>query len=395
MKFFFVTLILLSFAVDVYAVPSRKVEKLEKGGRLSTIRKRKLQDEDISNDSDNIFSHNKKCGKTKGKGGKTCVPTSSPTSSNAPTSAPFSTFPPTHDPTVSNNVIVTETKDGYVSFCQDTPSSTDVTEEVLVFKYNMYIKPQANVTDCVNSMETLLHFVLKDSFLQCDFESFAAFYVVSIRSDPRDEETGNSCNTSNDPVPSKESECFEVLANLTMSFSSSQETTKQDFLDDIGTYLSSSMSGGDFVFHNIVATSFQGFVDFSSTGRAVGAHTQETTDSNATGSVLGAMAGLSLFIIAVMSVRHRRQKQEVYLKQLETATDENEGSSLGLEDDQWVEPISSKVQLVLTSPGILGDDDKNYLNSKRNRFDPFVFTWTDLRFVLLATFQATALWIFI
>ena len=98
-----VVVFLLSFAIDSCSArnPAKKIPKVRKGGGIS-VQMRILQDEDsISNDGDNIFSHDKKgC---KGKGKICTPPTMQPSIPSSTSSAPTAsnTVMPSSTPTVS------------------------------------------------------------------------------------------------------------------------------------------------------------------------------------------------------------------------------------------------------------------------------------------------------
>ena len=98
-----VVVFLLSFAIDSCSArnPTRKIQKVRKGGGIS-VQMRILQDEDsISNDGDNIFSHDKKgC---KGKGKMCTPPTMQPSIPSSNPSAPTAsnTIMPSSTPSVS------------------------------------------------------------------------------------------------------------------------------------------------------------------------------------------------------------------------------------------------------------------------------------------------------
>jgi hypothetical protein len=288
----------------------------------------------------------------------TNAPSGEPSVSNAPTALIF---------------VTADSGEGRVSTCEATPPSSGTTQEqTLAFQYNLYITPQTNAADAVNTMETKLHSGMAQNFLVCDFGDVdAAFHIVSINSSPDDTVLDSeACITSNDPTPSVGTICVVVNAEMTMqayfpSRRKLQETDADpDVLDESADYLEASMANGDFAGGYIVQVSFQGFLNVKQeretppagvggdVAGVIGGETLQPANGNSNvvvGSAVIAVAAMCLMVVTVLSVRYRNSRRSAYLHHLEELSHVSDLDAGGEKLSSGTLPLSSdgKVELVM------------------------------------------------
>ena len=269
------------------------------------------------------------------------------------------------------------------STCVDEPPTEmgSTRPQILAYKYNLYLTEEGNPSQIARSLEYQLQFSLMNEFLQCEFDDIDSkiFEVVSISSQPFDTvNSGSACDTSNDPEPPLDGTlCVEVLGGIHLSvfFPSSNDNTNKrernrrqhrraqttnaspEVLDAFGKFLTSTMDGGDLTAEHVVQVTFQGFINEeqviisgpkveTGAGVFVGNPTDTTNVDklqagdgtlNSTGSTSGkfgvgsvAIAGTCLLLIAILSVRKRHRRPDLYDKHLDEC-----GSQISsLRDDQ-------------------------------------------------------------
>jgi hypothetical protein len=255
---------------------------------------------------------------------------------------------------------VTDTADGTISTCIEEPLQTGIKQDyVMVFKYNLYVTPEANQTSAIDLVEMLLHYGMAKEFLRCNFEEAAPFFVVSVGSSRNATVSNEDCDTLNDPVPPVDAECLVILSDVNMTvfypttYPLSGGTASPDIWNATGEYLNSSMANGDFVFvsGDVVQTTFQGFDDDNSTdvAAAVIVRASAVGSNNVVfGSAMAGLAAFCLLIITLFAVKLGRRRNAAYLKQLEGLNEANATFSMDGEEP-GLEYLSSdgKVQLVL------------------------------------------------
>jgi hypothetical protein len=262
-------------------------------------------------------------------------------------------------------MLIYETEDsgeGRVSTCEATPPSSGTTQEqTLAFQYNLYITPEANATDAVNTMEIKLHLGTAPRFLVCDFGDVnAAFHIVSVNSNPEDTVDSEACDRSNDPNPSVGTQCFVVNAEMTMqayfpSRRKLQETDAiPDVLDESADYLEASMANGDFVGGYIVQVSFQGFVNAQQQEEREippgdGGGVANGNSNVVVGFALIAIAAMCLMVVTVLSVRYRHSRRDADLIHLDGLSQVSDLSAGSEKPTSRTLPLSSdgKVELVM------------------------------------------------
>jgi hypothetical protein len=342
-----------------------------KGWRRNNSRYLKKICDEVSNDGDtnlreydNIFERepavNEKVrrrsrGKGAGRPTTTCAPTKTPSMPPSPIPSRISTVNPTWTMTMPfSDLEVAYVTDGSTSQCKTNSPTPKITEDqVFAFKYNVYLSSLANKSNAVGFVEILLHSKMAENLLICDYDDEAAFDVVSIGSNPDATITSDECDTTNDPVPPMNVECFVVISqlNITVHFSSSDQLqdTKENsgVMDAVSDYLNSTMANGDFVWGEIMQTSFQGFLgndDSDPTGVAQASAVNSV--NSALGSVMVAVATLCFFMIVAFVVQHKRQRKRAFLKHLEAVNASNESTRMD-GSEPGLEYLSSKIQLVL------------------------------------------------
>ena len=322
--------------------------------------------------------HSKKCGK--GKGESSCAPTMSPMPSSSPSlSLAPSTQPslspshtpsvspsksPSRSPSLSPSVSPTKTvmpsskpsakpsatptgryrevngENGSVTACRSGPpeDSGVKREETLVFRYHMFLVPDADPNEQAAIIEQHIHQGMSETLLSCDYDLGESAYVTSISRDPPDSISEDACNVTAESVPAQESSCYVVMAetSCTVFFTNSSRRVLQttdastDVMTATGSYLNASMGNGEFVSDEIVQVSFQGFVidedDGSGTssgnrGNVAGASRSAVTSATrsplALGSVILGLAILVLLLVFTFTSRMRNQQPKAYIKHLD------------------------------------------------------------------------------
>ena len=317
------------------------------------------------------------------------TPSISPTRS--PSEKPSSR--PSASPSISPSLSTTPTElifetgqrtNGVVdSTCVDDPPTEmgSTRPQVLAYKYNLYLTEEGNPSQIARSLEYQLQFALVNEFLQCEYDDIDSmiFEVVSISSQPFDTvHSGSACDTSNDPEPPIDGTmCVEVIGGIHLSvfFPSSNDNADKgernrrqhrraqttnaspEVLDAFGEFLTLTMDGGELTAEHVVQVTFQGFINEeqviiggpeveTGAGVVVGTPTDTTNVDklqagdgtlNSTGSTSGkfgvgsvAIAGTCLLLIAILSVRKRHRRPDLYDKHLDEC-----GSQISsLADDQ-------------------------------------------------------------
>lgn len=332
-------------------------------------------DRDISNDSEatrsNIFDHGTRRRAKTGKGAsKTSVSDPSSPSADDFTTAPVATCAPTRSPTKAPTTpaptqkpFLTETTDrNAVSTCIDDPSVTGIYEDyVMPFKYNLYVTPDANQSTSISLVEMLLHYGVAEEFLRCNFDEAAPYFVVSVGSSRNATLLDEDCDTTNDPIPPVDTDCLVILSDVNMTvfyptiYPLSDGTATPGIWNATGEYLNSSMADGDFVWGDVVQTTFQGFVDDdNSTDVAAGVigRAAEVGSGNVIfgSAMMAGLAALCLLLLMLFAVRQRRRKNAAYLKQIDGMNEANATFSMD-GDEPGLESLSSegKVQRVLNN----------------------------------------------
>ena len=318
--------------------------------------------------------HSKKCGK--GKGETSCAPTmspmpsSSPSLSLAPSSQPSarpsrspSASPskyPTRSPSLSPSALPTNTvmpssqptasptgrytevngENGLVTACRSGPpeDSGVKREERLVFRYHMYLVPDADPNEQAAIMEQNIHQGMSETLLSCEYDLGETIYVTSFSLDPPDSISGDACNVTAESAPAQESTCYVVMAEtsctvfITNSSRRFLQTTdaSPEIMTATGSYLNASMGGGKFVSDEIVQVSFQGFVNreddssgagSGSRGDVAGASSSVVSSASrsplALGSVILGLAVLILLLVFTFTTRRRKQQPKAYIKHLD------------------------------------------------------------------------------
>ena len=94
----------------------------------------------------------------------------------------------------------------------------------------------------------LIHYGLVEAFLSCNFDAAALFHIVSVSSDQNAFVLGDECDTTNDPIPPVDTECYVIASevNMTAYFPLTQPmpdvTQNPDVLNATVDYLNSSMA---------------------------------------------------------------------------------------------------------------------------------------------------------
>jgi len=210
-------------------------------------------------------------------------------------------------------------------------------------------------------MEQRIHEGLVEEFLTCNSDvnqdavlAESSFRITAVMSAPTDTVNQTSvCDTSNDPSTDVPTECWVVVAQLTMdaffpSLRRRLQLTLADpqVLDAVGDYLNTSMANDDFigsqedddanvpVEDRVVQVSFQGFLNVlnedNSTSSGSGLNNAEGSiaATSATGNnnisfgsaAIGGVA-LLLLVVALLAVSKNRYRQEAYLHQLDQMDD--------------------------------------------------------------------------
>lgn len=241
----------------------------------------------------------------------------------------------------------TERTDGLVTKCVRPPpeDSGVIQEQTLAFQYNLYTVPDAVFSEELAIMEASIHDGLSREFLTCQYDSSGqSFYIVAVHAEPDDSLSDTACVILNDPVPSQDSKCVVVNAELTMTayFPGSRRILQTgttdanaEVLTFTGDFLDSSMSNGYYETDEIVQVTFQGFLNAqeqggrqtppsSGGGGSVAAITggnapvSNVTDNKMAlgGAVVGFAAVILVAILYIGGSRRKRQ-QEAYLEHLE------------------------------------------------------------------------------
>eukprot|EP00980_Cylindrotheca_fusiformis_P023612 scaffold10671_cov131-Cylindrotheca_fusiformis.AAC.10 len=289
----------------------------------------------------------------------TCLPTKSPTRNPtlSPSTSPVvvaMTPPPTNKPFETNTTDHTA-----ISTCIDDPSDAGTIEDFfMAFKYNLYVTPGANQTSAIKLVEMFLHYGIAEEFLRCDFEEGDPYFVLSVESNRNATLLEEDCDTTNDPVPPVVTDCLVILSNVDMTVfypsvdPSSDWIGTPDIQNATDEYLNSSMADGDFVWGDVVQTTYQGFFEDDNTTAAGGVIGREAAvggSSVMVGSgLLAGLAALCLLIVMLLAAMHRRRKNTTALKQADGLNEANTTYSLEGEDT-GLESLSSegKVQRVL------------------------------------------------
>ena len=214
--------------------------------------------------------------------------------------------------------------------------------------------------DAAFTMENRLHYEMIDKFLACDYDDLTTFHIISISSNPQDRVTSDECDTANDPVPSVDTECVVVIAQMKMEafFPSRrlQQTNANEIVLDVsGEYLDSAMADGDFNGGPIVQTSFQGFVNiFDSNGgntqsnnsngiqAAASPNVSNKKSNMVVSSAIAGLGTLCLLLVIVLSLHRGLKRQERYLKHLQDLSSVSDLSTEYLYRDQKIHIVSEE-----------------------------------------------------
>ena len=262
--------------------------------------------------------------------------------------------------------------------------------QLLAFEYNLYLPltPMAVQATLTNTnrvqnataiMEQRIHNGLVAEFLDCDnsenndavlAETLNSFRVTAVMSAPTDQvNSTKTCDTSKDPATEISTECFVVVAQLSLDAFFPSSSTRRflrrlqltladaDVLESVGTYLNTSMANDDFIGtqdgddadileeDRIVQVSFQGFLNVLATDGEDDGTTSGSGVNNAEGVgirsggnknesnvfLLGTAAfgggALLLFLVTLFATRRNRNRQEAYLRQLDDLAADSEVSS--------------------------------------------------------------------
>mmetsp|Transcript_16046 Transcript_16046/g.39296 ORF Transcript_16046/g.39296 Transcript_16046/m.39296 type:complete len:493 (+) Transcript_16046:410-1888(+) len=284
----------------------------------------------------------------------TCIPTQPPVSPTPlPTNKPYITDPDTS-----------------MSTCTEGPDEDGILEdELLHFKYNLYVPTGANQTNAMNLAEMLIHYGLAEEFLTCDFDDDSSSDdsspdIFAIDSSRNATMSSEACDTTDDPIPPVDTECVVVLSDVNLTafypFSSFPYSLPNPAIKNAtGLYLNSSMARGDFVWGDVIQTVFKGFVDDdNSTGVAgivVGRGAAAGgSDGVLLGSALTGIAALCLLLFLLFAVQRHRRRNDGYKGPGESLGDPTyyNGSDPGLESLS-----DGRVQLVLNDEFDFGEDD--------------------------------------
>ncbi|KAL3941132.1 MAG: hypothetical protein SGBAC_004471 [Bacillariaceae sp.] len=326
-------------------------------------------------------------------------PTKFPT--RAPTAQP--SIPPTSLPSLAPSMLPTmaiQTQTGIndtrITECSSPPLGDGISNiQLLAFQYNLYLPTLPLVVQASASepsgvdriqnataiMEQRIHNGLVEAFLRCngdaDNENDAvlaaaesSFRVTAVMSAPIDQVNQTSvCDTTKDPDTDVPTECFVVVAQLTMDAFFPTPSTRRNLLrrqlqltladpevlDSVGEYLNASMANNEFILGDddsntvpiedrVAQVSFQGFLnvlDDYDGGTTTGSEVDNAegvigTRSGGSGNdsnvfLLGtaAFGGVSflLFMVAFLVTRKNRSRQEAYLRQLDDLAADSEVSS--------------------------------------------------------------------
>jgi len=222
-----------------------------------------------------------------------------------------------------------------VSACRtEPPDEGGVSkEEKLVFRYRMYIMPDADPDDEAKKIERRIHRGLSETLLSCEYDTTEDFYITSFKSDPSGSISNDSCNVTLDSISGQDSTCFSVTAETTWSafFPDSSRRSLQgadateEVVAYITSYLKSAMGTGKFRSDEILLVTFQELVD-TELDSGNGMNVTRATDSLlsspsrspiALGSVGMAAAFLFLVLVFTLATKRRKAQPKEYIEHLD------------------------------------------------------------------------------
>ena len=364
-------------STNIFGIRNKKIQQSYKHRYL-----RKNCGIDVSNDAVdsndgretyyNIFSHSQRRTKVRKGGyyGRTCAPTTSPTKapSASPTAGPTRTD--TLSPSISlapSDVDIPYLMDGPTYRCKDSPPTSGITEsQVIPFKYNLYTAPEANTSTAVEFVETLLYAKMAKDVLTCDYDNDADFHVLLIGNHSQAVISNDECDTTDDLVPSVDTECIVVLSEVNIKAHFPYIDSFEDANDNpevrnaAADYLNFTMTHEDFITGEVVQISFQGFwssQNSTAAGATVAYARAVGSSDDVFGTIMIAAAAICLFVLAFFAVQRKRQQRRALIKHLEEMDGSNGALTFDHKNEPGVESPSSegKVQLVLCEH--LGLDD--------------------------------------
>ncbi|CAJ1942822.1 unnamed protein product [Cylindrotheca closterium] len=283
-----------------------------------------------------------------------------PVSTCIPTKLPVAPTPwPTNKPYITDS-------DTAVSTCMGDPDEDGIFEdELLHFKYNLYVATGTDQTSSMILAEMLIHYGLADEFLTCDFEDDFSPDIFAIDSSRNATVLTEECDKTDDPIPPVETDCVVILSDVNLTafypFSSFPYSLPNPAIKNAtGFYLNSSMARGDFVWGDVIQTVFKGFVeDDNSTGVAgivVGRGAAAGGGGSSgvlVGSALSGIAALCLLLFLLFAVQRHRRRSDPY-----KGPGESLGGTFSNGSDPGLESLSDgRVQLVLNEEFDFGEED--------------------------------------
>jgi hypothetical protein len=269
-------------------------------------------------------------------------PSSAPTRSQAPSAAPSPTptGTPTYNPTQSPTTSFSPTPLPFVTVAQVDDSTGDVerfsectravpstatavADVVLNFDYKIFITEAVDVAPPMSTVESRLHPMLADRFLDCQFDGDTPFEVRAISSFPVDQ-LYQAC-AADDQVFG--SDCYIIDAGITVEIFYLNERrflqVDGDVLSSFGTFLSTSFGDGGLIesSDDIIDLKFMGFTngarvetfsadddDAGTTVAGIGS-AQPADGGNSTvlwSSLLVGAAAVCLVVVALLAARRRK-----------------------------------------------------------------------------------------